>query len=504
MRISPAGVQFGRGKVKHGRPEQCAPVAFFICLWVRRKVAPGKQRKRVYMNYEKMKTSTLFGKYVIPQMIGLIFNSIYFIVDGIFIGQRLGTGALAAVGVAVPVVEIMIALSMLVAVGTGVVISTKMGQGDVRNARDVFNISILFTVFFSVAIMALGLVFSAPLAKALGAGEAILEDTTTYIRYFLLFCPFLIFSFALSTYVRNDGKPGLAMWSLAIGSVSNIVLDWVFMYPLNMGIAGAALATGLGPVFSVIILMPHFLRKQGNLYFQKPKTSAKILGKIGLFGLPAFIAEFSMGFVALLYNLAIVKNGLGDAGLASYLVIGYAALIGITAFLGAAQGIQPAVSYFKGANMPERIHSLFRATVWFGILLAIAMYVALFFGGTHFYSIFILDNPALLAFTVDASRLYFLHLPFAAFNILLVSFLQSMKHVGGAMAVSLSRSTVPLLVALLVLPMLLGQNGLWLSIVFAEILTVLLGVVLWKRAWQESKVNQPGVTESANVATDNE
>lgn len=435
------------------------------------------------MQFTNMKTSTLFLKYVIPQMIGLVFNSIYFIVDGMFIGQRLGTDALAAAGVAVPVVEIMIAFSMLLSVGTGVLVSAAAGRGDEAGARRVFNISIVFTLACSVAVAVCGTVFAAPLARALGADDAILADTVTYMHYFLAFSPFLVFSFALSTYARNDGKPALAMWSLIVGSVLNIVLDYVFMYPLNMGIAGAALATGLGPVSSVLLLLPHFLRKRGALYFTKTKLSWRVIGRIGVGGLPAFVAEFSIGFVTLLYNLAIVRNGLGADGLAVYIVIGYAALICLTAFLGAAQGVQPAVSYFMGAGEPARIRALFCVTAVFNVVLGVAFYVLLLFGGRAFYGIFI-GEPALLAFTVDGSMLYFTNLPFAALNILMISFLQSMGRVGGAMAVSLARSTVPVAVLLAVLPLFMGQSGLWLAMTVAEILTLVAGIFVWRRAWK--------------------
>jgi len=444
------------------------------------------------MDYVKLKNSTLFLKYVIPQMIGLVFNSIYFIVDGIFIGQRLGTQALAAAGVAVPVVEIMIALSMLISVGAGIMISSETGRGKIKEARSVFNIAMIFTLAFSIAIMAAGLAFCPPFARALGASDTILGDTVTYMNYFLGFCPFLIFSFVLSTFARNDGKPALAMWALTIGSVTNIILDYVFMYPLNMGIAGAALATGLGPVFSVLILLPHFLRKKGNLFFEKVRFSFKTIGKLGINGLPAFVAEFSIGFVTLLYNLAIVRNGLGEDGLASYVVIGYAALICLTAFLGAAQGVQPAVSFFKGAGMKGRIISLFRTTVVFNVILGMAFYALLFFFGKGFFGIFIDNDPALLNFTASSARIYFINLPFAAVNILMISFMQSMEKVGSAMAVSLSRSTAPVIVFLLVLPLLFAQNGLWMAITCTEAVTFILGVVLWKKMLADERPSRCG------------
>lgn len=439
------------------------------------------------MDFTKAKTSTIFLRYVIPQMVGLIFNSIYFIVDGVFIGRRLGAGALAAAGVAVPVVEITIALSMLISVGAGILISAAAGRGDAPAARNAFSQAVLFALGLSAAVVVLGNIFLRPLSFALGANEAILADTMTYLRYFISFSPFLIFSFALSTFARNDGRPGLAMWALTIGSASNVLLDWVFMYPLDMGIAGAALATGLGPVFSVLILLPHFLKKRGGLWFTWPRRSPGLLRRLLAGGAPAFIAEFSIGLVTLLYNLAIVRAGLGEGGLAAYLVIGYAALICLTAFLGASQGVQPAVSYLAGAGRPDRIRFLFAASAVFCLGLAVALYAALFFGGGAFFSIFITGDARLLAFTADAARLYFIMLPFAALNILLVSFLQSMGSTGPSLVVSLSRSTLPVLAALFLLPLLLPAVGLWLALTVAEAFTLALAVFLWARVWHKEK-----------------
>lgn len=436
------------------------------------------------MDFTKAKTSTIFLRYVIPQMVGLIANSVYFIVDGVFIGRRLGAGALAAAGVAVPVVEITIAASMLISVGAGILISAAAGRGDGPGARNVFAQAVACALALSAALAVLGNIFLEPLSFALGANEAILADTMTYLRYFISFSPFLIFSFLLSTLARNDGRPGLAMVALTIGSASNILLDWVFMYPMDMGIAGAALATGLGPVFSVALLLPHFLKKRGTLWFTRPRGGLRPVGRLLAGGAPAFIAEFSIGLVTLLYNLAIVRAGLGEDGLAAYLVIGYAALICLTAFLGAAQGMQPAVSYLVGAGQAGRVRSLFGAAALFCLGLSAALYAALFFGGGAFFSIFLAGDGALLAYTAGAARLYFVMLPFAALNILLISFMQSMGRAAPSLAVSLARSTLPVMACLLVLPLLWPHVGLWLALAVAEAATLGLGVLLWARLWR--------------------
>lgn len=215
------------------------------------------------------KPRTLFAKYAIPQMIGLLFNSVYVIVDGIFIGNRLGRDAMAAAAVSVPFVEILIALSMAVASGAGVMISGQLGRGKKEKALQTFHAAMLCAAGFGGLIIVLGNVFIHPLAELLGSTPQIHKEAVSYLWYIVTFSPFLLFSFLLGGLARNDGRSKLAVVALAVGSVSNIILDYVFMYPLNMGIAGAALATAVGPVFSVLILLPHFLLKKGKLHFAK-------------------------------------------------------------------------------------------------------------------------------------------------------------------------------------------------------------------------------------------
>ena len=242
--------------------------------------------------------------------------------------------------------------------------------------------------------------------------------------------------------------------------------------------------------------MPHFLRKKGSLYFERPHWNWRGIADIFTAGLPAFVAEFSIGFVTLLYNRAIVKSGLGEQGLAGYMVIGYAALICLTAFLGAAQGLQPPVSYLHGSGNSGRIARLFRLAVVFCLALALGLYAALFFFGGAFFEVFLAGNVSLLRETHQNARIYFLNLPFAAVNILLISFLQSMAYKGDSLALSLCRSTLPVLAFLWVLPLVLGSAGLWLAITCAEAVSLVLGCVLWARRMGAAKVAQRGVRSS--------
>ena len=195
----------------------------------------------------------------------------------------------------------------------------------------------------SAVISISGIVFLKDLARILGADETMTELVCDYLKYLLYFSPALILSYALATFLRNDNKPGLGMIAMIFGGLANGILDYVFIFVFNMGIEGAGLATGLGPVFSILIMMPHFFLKKGDLYFRLSAFSFRYCKKILTAGIPAFITEYSLGIVTYLHNFVIIRI-LGEQGVAAYGIIGYVALIVLTFYLGISQAVSLASS----------------------------------------------------------------------------------------------------------------------------------------------------------------
>lgn len=421
---------------------------------------------------------SIFARYAIPQMIGLLFNSVYMIVDGVFIGNRLGREAMAAAAVAVPVIEVLIALSMAVASGAGIMISAQVGRGEEGAARRTFNTVLAVAAFIGVVIAVAGTAFLEPLARLLGATEQIHEEACAYLWYIVVFSPFLVFSFLLGGLARNDGRPKLAMVALSVGSVSNIVLDYVFMYPMNMGVAGAALATAIGPIVSVIILLPHFLLRRGCLYLTCQWPRLAIARQIAALGFPSFVMEFTIGIVTLVYNAAIVRWGYGELGLAAYLVIGYLMLIYLTVFLGMAEGLQPVFSHFMGAGQWSLNHEMRRYATWIFLAIGVLAYVLIAFFGRRFYAMFTPDDTELLEFAMRQSIPYFSGFFLAGYNILMISYWQSTKSTGKALIVSSTRSFVlpPLLIC--ILPALFGASAIWICHSLTEAITACVALAL--------------------------
>lgn len=430
------------------------------------------------------KTHSLFIKFAVPQMIGLLFNSVYMIVDGIFIGNRLGRDAMAAAAVSVPFVEVLIALSMAVASGAGIMISNQLGRKENTQAVQTFNTAILCSAVLSILIITLGNLFIHPLARLLGSTPQIHGEAIDYLWYIVTFSPFLLFSFLLGGLVRNDGRPKLAMTALACGSISNIILDYVFMYPLNMGIAGAALATALGPVFSVLILLPHFLRKRGQLYFAKLKIKLHNIRAIFTLGFPSFIMEFTIGIITFVYNFAIVRHHYGEIGLAAYLVIGYLMLIILTIFLGMAEGLQPVFSYFTGIGDTRRNQAMrsFAAKVF--LCIGIICYILILFFSRHFFNLFNPGDSELINFMQSKSLYYFSGFFLAGYNILMISFWQSVQQTRKALTVSLLRSIICPPILIIILPLIFNSEAIWICHSLSEALTAAAAFALLKKQKQ--------------------
>lgn len=432
------------------------------------------------------KPSVLFSRYALPQMAGLLLNSVYFIVDGVFIGNRLGRDSMAAAAISVPVIEILIALALAISSGAGIMISSYLGRGEEEKANRLFNLSVAVLGVMGLLLAAGGNIFIHPLARLMGATPEIHDEAVTYLWYIVTFSPFLLFSFLLSALARNDNRPKLAMVSLTVGSLSNILLDYVFMYPLNMGIAGAALATALGPIFSVLILLPHFLRRKGFLFFARVggsfAASFKNIGRITVLGFPAFIMEFSIGIVTFIYNYFIIRYSYGEIGLAAYLIIGYVSLIILTLFLGAAQGLQPIFSYYDGGNRAQSGRALlvFSQRTVLGIGVAAYVLVVLFSRG--FISVFTPGDVELTDFTYKRAVIYFCGFLFAGYNILMISFWQAVRRTKDALLLSLLRSVIFLPVLMTALPAFWGSELIWVCHSAAEALSAAVALLLSLRA----------------------
>lgn len=411
-----------------------------------------------------MKDKRDFWKYVSLNVLGMLGISCYILADTFFIAGKLGATGLAALNFALPVYCLVNATGLMLGIGGGSHYAIQKARGEEGNTT--YTHTVLQGLFFGLLFILVGLLFSTPIASTLGAAGEAHAMTATYLQVILLFAPCFILNNITLAFVRNDGAPKLSMVAMLAGSLSNIFLDWFFMYPLSMGIFGAVFATGLSPVISLAVLSFHF--KKSTLRLKAVKLHISLMGKILSLGLSTFITELSSGISLLVFNLVIFRLT-GNDGVAAYGVIANIALVVIGIFTGIAQGTQPLVSRAKGLQKSGAPY--LKAAGILSICLSLFIYAVAIFFQSELTGIFNSEgNPQLQALAVEGIGLYFLGFFPAGLNIILAAFLSAGERVKSAFCIAVSRGFALLVPTVLLFSF--SMTGVWLAYPITEILTL--------------------------------
>lgn len=417
-----------------------------------------------------------FYYFVIPSIGAMLVTGLYFVVDGIFVGRGIGTSALAAINIAVPFISILTAVSMMITMGGATITSIHFGKGEKEKANNTFRLSLFMVLAFSFAMTVISLCFSENLARLLGASVLLLRDTADYIKYFVMFGIFFCGSTTLSAFVRNDNNPRLAFWGMIVGAVSNVFLDWLFIFPLQMGLRGAAVASGLGQVLACIVLFTHFIRKKGELTIGLPKFSNSLALQIVKTGAPEFVTQMSQPVTILCYNFIVLK-AFGEIGVSAFSVISYILVVVIGVFIGLAQGIQPLLSRSFGMGEKANEQYFFRKGLRLNVLLAAIIYVVMLIFGKGIISVFN-STPELIELGYECIKVYGLCFVFAAANIVYTIYYLATKRTKQAIILSLLRSFIANSIFIFLMPALLGTNAIWTGMIVAEALVLIIALLI--------------------------
>lgn len=413
---------------------------------------------------------------ILPGIGGMLGVSLYVLGDTMIVGRGLGAAGLTALNIAIPMINVLNAIGLLFGIGGATLISKALGERQPDAANRLFTASLLLTGVTGILLTVLFLVFLEPLCRFLGASDAAFPMVRDYLGIFLAFSlPFLVFS-AGTALVRNDNGARLVMGAMLAGSIFNVVLDYVFIFRLGMGMAGAALATGLAPCLGIAILSSHYLRRKNLLKLDCRALSPRRFGRVVAAGTGSFVLELSSGIIIFAFNLVILQLS-GDVGVSSYSIVANLALIITAVFLGTALGIQPLISYHEGTGNREMIMKVFRLGMRVALGLGL-FFLALGLSFPRFLASLFITDEAVMAYAVPGIRLFFLAFPLMGMNIVWTMKHQSRNHIKTALFVSLFRGLVFLLVSLLALSALFGMTGVWLSLPVTELacFLILLGL----------------------------
>lgn len=428
-----------------------------------------------------------FVRYSTLNIMGMIGVSFYILADTYFVSKALGTNGLAALNLALPLYNFMDGCGLMAGMGGGTKYSIQKSMKEDSAANRIFTNAVFFVTGMSVIFMLTGIFLSGTILSVFGARGNILAISATYLRTLLLFSPAFLMNYMLLAFVRNDGAPQLSMAAMIAGSVSNVVLDWVFMFPCRMGIFGAALATGLAPAISMAVLSLHFFRRKNSFHLKKCRPEGKLFLGIFFTGIPSLITEMSSGIVIIVFN-SIMLNLRGSVGVAAYSVIANLSLVVIAVYTGLAQGVQPLISSNYGVRNYKNIKLLLRYAMTAMLSVSVIIYAVVFFYAPDITAFFNSEqNELLQSIAVDGIKLYFTACPFAGFNIILSVYFTSIEYPVPAHIISVLRGFAVIIPMAFMLSSAAGIVGVWCAFPAAECLVTAAGLVFLSILRRNSK-----------------
>lgn len=427
-----------------------------------------------------------FSKYVSFNILGQIAYSCYTLADTFFVSADIGTKGLTALNLAFPVFCLISGTGLMIGIGSSTRFSILKSRNESHSANQVFTNALILVLLFATVFFFTGAFASHHLVKVLGADNQVFDTTNLYLKTLMMFAPAFMLNHLLQCFVRNDGYPSLSMAAMMTGSFSNIILDYIFIFPLNMGIFGAAFATGLSPMISMLVLLLYFIKKKNSFHLaafhlvQMKKNTGKILAN----GIPPFLTEAASGIVMFLFNFIILRIS-GNVGVAAFGVITVISLVVISLYTGLSQGMQPLISQNHGANHKENVQTLLNYSLVTSIILSMLIYGFILFQAPSLVSVFNSERDFILAqYAIPGLKLYFTACPFIGFNIVLSTYFISINNPKPAQIISVLRSFFVLIPMAFVLSHFWGMTGVWLSYPATELLVFMFALTQRPRTIQ--------------------
>ncbi len=425
-----------------------------------------------HFNYKKL------IKFTMPTIIMMIFTSIYGVVDGIFISNCVGSDAFASVNLIMPVLMILGTIGFMVGTGGSALVSKTIGEGKKEKANGYFSMLNYFLVIVGFILTIVGLIFIRPISKLLGAEGDMLEYCVTYSRVLLVsLIPFLLQN-SFQSFLVVAEKPQMGLKISIMAGITNMILDFLFIYIFKWGVFGAAFATALSQVVGGMIPLVYFIRKNDTpLRITKAKFDKKALLQTCINGSSEMLTNVSTSLVNMLYNMQLMKFA-GADGVVAYGVIMYISFIFSGTYIGYSIGSAPIISYHYGAENKEELKTLLKQSIILLGITSVVMTICAEILAKLLASVFVSYDNNLLEMTTNAIRIFSLSFIISGFNIFASSFFTALNNGLVSAMISFVRTLVFQVIVILVLPILFGLNGIWFAVVVAEILALIVSSVL--------------------------
>lgn len=426
----------------------------------------------------KEKITTLFFKYSIPSIAGMLFLGVNTFVDGFFVGHYIGVNALAGINIAMPFFSLMIAVGVVIGIGAQSVLGRRLGEGDRAAANDAFTTALALMAGVSSLLAVLAVGFHQQIAGLLGANEQLLPFSSVYIGCAGLFLPFLGLMFVLDYALKVMGKPVYSMQVLIVAVIGHMLLNVLFIARLQWGMFGAALAIGLSYTAAFLLAARPFIGKESLLRPFAGRWRNALAREIVANGSSEGLHEIGTGITTFLFNITLMRYA-GEMGVAAFTAVSYLAFVGNNILIGLADGVGAIVSYNYGLGSVERVKKAFRLAASSAVVIGAGIFALLFFFAKEIILLFLdANNANVLNFAVYGARLYAMAFILSGLNIVASGYFTAVCRPKNAAAIAVSKGILWVGVCLVVLPAVWGINGIWLAVPVAELMTVILSMTL--------------------------
>ena len=419
-------------------------------------------------------------RFAFPTMVMMVFMSLYTIVDGIFVSRLVGADALSSVNIVYPVINLLIAAGVMLASGGSAVIAKKMGEGNTKEAKEDFSFLVLIGFILGIFMMVFGNLFLESIVTALGATPVLVDYCMDYLGVCLLLAPACMLQLLFQTFFVTAGKPIAGLILTISGGIANMILDYLFMGSMNMGIKGAALATGIGQLIPAVAGLVYFSCFHGSLHFVCPKFRFRVLMKSCINGSSEMVTNLSTAVVTYLFNMTMLKF-LGETGVAAITIVLYGQFLFTAMYMGFSMGVAPVISYNYGRNHRVLLRRIFKICVGFISVSSVVITVIALLSAPFIVQIFTPVETETYAIAKDGFFLFSINYIFAGVNIFASSMFTAFSDGKISAIISFIRTFVLLVLNILLLPVIMGVTGIWLAVPAAEFLTVFVSLLYFRK-----------------------
>ena len=416
-------------------------------------------------------------RFVLPSIVMMVFSSIYGVVDGLFVSNFVGKTAFASVNIIFPFIMIISTIGFMIGTGGSALVAKIYGEGDIKRANKVFSFLVYTTIVLGALFSVLGIIFIRPISVLLGAEGEMIEICVIYGRIILSSLTAWMLQNVFQSFCVTAEKPTFGLVIMIAAGVTNMVLDFLFIAIFDMGIVGAALATATSQIVGGVVPLLYFaFSRKSILKLSRCSIDLKALGKTMTNGSSELMTNVSMSLVNILYNYKLMKN-IGENGVAAYGVIMYVAFIFISIYIGYSIGTAPIISYNHGAKNSTELKNVHKKSLVIIAVSALVLTTLAELLSPALSKIFVGYDKELYELTRRAFAIYSLSFVFAGFSIYTSSFFTALNNGLVSAIVSFLRTCVFQVAAVLILPLVLGNDGIWFSIVAAELVSIIVCAV---------------------------